>query len=116
MHLRRGRHWISVFAFVFALLAGGRMFASVTASISGTVKDSSGASVPGATITATNTGTGIAETRTSNAQGFYSFQSLALGTYVVTVTQKGLRSISKRTWFWTSTRPSLWTRPCKWGK
>ena len=91
MHLRRGRHWISVFALVFALLAGGRMFASVTASISGTVKDSSGASVPGATITATNTGTGIAETRTSNAQGFYSFQSLALGTYVVTVTQKGFK-------------------------
>ena len=59
MHLRRGQHWIGVFAFVFALLVSGRMFASVTASISGTVKDSSGASIPGATVTATNTGTGI---------------------------------------------------------
>ena len=91
MHLRRGQHWIGVFAFVFALLVGGRMFASVTASISGTVKDSSGASIPGATVTATNTGTGISETRTSNGQGFFSFQSLALGTYVVTVTQKGFK-------------------------
>jgi hypothetical protein len=72
MYLRRGQHWIGVFAFVFALLVGGRMFAGVTAGISGTVKDSSGASIPGAIVTATNTGTGIAETRTSNAQGFYS--------------------------------------------
>src|SRR5580658_8447051 len=91
MYLRRGQLWIGVFAFVFALLVVGRTFASVTASISGTVKDSSGASIPGATVTATNTGTGISETRTSNGQGFFSFQSLALGTYVVTVTQKGFK-------------------------
>jgi hypothetical protein len=91
MHLRRGQHWIGIFAFFFALLVNGRMFAGVTASISGTVKDSSGASIPGATVTATNTGTGISETRTTNTQGFYSFQSLALGTYVVTVTQKGFK-------------------------
>src|ERR1700691_3238891 len=91
MYLRRGQHCIRVFAFVFALFVGGRTFASVTASISGTVKDSSGASIPGATVTAANAGTGITETRTSNGQGFFSFQSLALGTYVVTVTQKGFK-------------------------
>jgi hypothetical protein len=51
MHLRRGQHWIGIFAFFFALLVNGRMFAGVTASISGTVKDSSGASIPGATVT-----------------------------------------------------------------
>ena len=91
MHLGRGHYWIGVFVFVFALLVGGRTFASVTASISGTVKDSSGASIPGATVTVANSGTGITETRTSNGQGFFSFQSLALGTYVVTVTQKGFK-------------------------
>jgi hypothetical protein len=91
MHLQRGRHCISVFAFVFALLVSGQVFASVTASISGTVKDASGASIPGATVTATNTGTGIAETRITNGQGFYSFQTLPLGTYVLTVAQKGFK-------------------------
>ena len=61
MYLQKSRYWIVVFTFVFALLLGGRMFASVTASISGTVKDASGASIPGATVTATDTGTGIAK-------------------------------------------------------
>src|SRR5580692_12521184 len=91
MHLRRGQNWIGVFALVFALLVSGRLFASVTASISGTVKDASGASIAGATVTATNTGTGIAETRTTNGQGFYSFQLLPLGTYVLTVEQTGFK-------------------------
>ncbi len=91
MYLQKSLYWIVVFSFVFALLPGGPMFASVTASISGTVKDSTGASIPGATVTATDTGTGISQTRTTNAQGFYSFQELPLGSYVVTVEQKGFK-------------------------
>jgi len=91
MYLQKSLYWIVVFAFVFALLLGGRTFASVTASISGTVKDATGASIPGATVTATDTGTGISQTRTTNAQGFYSFQELPLGSYVVTVEQKGFK-------------------------
>jgi hypothetical protein len=91
MYLQKSLYWIVVFAFVFALLPGGPVFASVTASISGTVKDSTGASIPGATVTATDTGTGISQTRTTNAQGFYSFQELPLGSYVVTVEQKGFK-------------------------
>ncbi len=74
------------------LLICGQMFAGVTASISGTVKDPSGASVAGATVTATNVDTGIAETQTTNAQGFYSFQSLPLGKYAVEVQQKGFKT------------------------
>jgi hypothetical protein len=91
MHLQKSLYWIVVFAFLLALLPGKRMSASVTASISGTVKDSTGASLPGATVTATDTGTGISQTRTTNAQGFYSFQELPLGSYVVTVEQKGFK-------------------------
>jgi hypothetical protein len=91
MYLQKSLYWIVVFAFVFALLPGAPMFASVTASISGTVKDATGASLPGATVTATDTGTGIRQTRTTNAQGFYSFQELPLGSYVVTVEQKGFK-------------------------
>jgi hypothetical protein len=91
MYLQKSLYWIVVFAFVFALLPGGRMFASVTASISGTVKDATGASIPGATVTATDTGTGISQTRATNAQGFYSFQELPLGSYIVTVQQKGFK-------------------------
>jgi hypothetical protein len=78
--------------FVFALLICGQLFAGVTASISGTVKDASGASVPGATVTATNTDTGVSETQTSNAQGYYSFQSLPLGKYTIEFQQKGFKA------------------------
>ena len=116
MHLPRGRHWLSVFAFILSLLVSQQLFASVTASISGTVKDASGASIPGATMTATNTGTGIAETRITNGQGFYSFQTLALGTYILTVAQKGFKEYQQNDLVLDVNQPSPWTQRCKWGR
>jgi hypothetical protein len=80
--------WLSV----FVLLLCGQLFGGVTASISGTVKDASGAAISGATVTATNVGTGIASTQTSNGQGFFSFQSLPLGQYTVEVRQSGFKT------------------------
>jgi hypothetical protein len=77
----------------FALfVAGDSAFAGVTASISGTVKDSSGAIVSGADVTATNTDTGIAQSQHTNSQGYYSFQSLPLGHYEVQVEQTGFKT------------------------
>ncbi len=73
-------------------LFGGRAVASVTASISGTVKDSTGAVLVGATVTATNTETNIADTRRTNSQGYYSFQSLPLGQYSTKVEQDGFKA------------------------
>ncbi len=68
------------------------MLASDTASISGTVTDPSGAVVAGATVTATNIATGVATTQTTNAQGYYSFQALPLGTYSVGVGKTGFKA------------------------
>jgi hypothetical protein len=73
------------------LLIGGRAFAGVTASISGTVKDATGAAVVGAKVTATNTETSIASAQPTNGQGFYSFQSLPLGHYDIEVQQTGFK-------------------------
>jgi len=73
------------------LLIGGRAFAGVTASISGTVKDTTGAAVVGAKVTATNTETSIASSQPTNGQGFYSFQSLPLGHYDIEVQQTGFK-------------------------
>jgi hypothetical protein len=77
---------------LLALLAAGLTYAGVTASLSGTVTDTTGAAIVGATVTATNVDTGIATTQQTNAQGFYSFQSLALGKYNVGVEQKGFKA------------------------
>ena len=79
-------------SFLIVLVTAALAYAGVTASISGTVTDSTGAAVAGATVTATNVGTGVAATQQTNGQGFYSFQSLPLGTYTIEVVQKGFKS------------------------
>jgi hypothetical protein len=56
------------------------------ASIRGTVTDPSGAAIPGAAVTATDTDTGIQTKTTSNQDGIYVFPKLAVGHYRVTVT------------------------------
>jgi hypothetical protein len=56
--------------FMILLSAIGVVFAGVTASISGTVTDSSGAAIVGATVTAANIDTGVAATQQTNGQGF----------------------------------------------
>jgi hypothetical protein len=51
--------------------------------VQGTVTDSSDASVPGATITLRNNGTGVSATRTSGPNGAYLFDNVEPGTYTV---------------------------------
>ena len=79
----------------FVLLPCHILFASVSASISGTVSDPSGAVIAGATVTASNVDTGVALTQTTNAQGFYSFQELPLGTYTISVQQSGFKAYAQ---------------------
>lgn len=63
-----------------------------TGDIVGTVTDASGGALPGATVTATNTGTGEVRTVQTSSSGDYSFTLLQLGTYSVAVRQKASRS------------------------
>jgi carboxypeptidase family protein len=63
-------------------------------SISGTVTDPSGASVAGAPVTITNTGTGHVINLTSNSSGGYNSGPLAPGQYTVKVTAKGFQTVS----------------------
>src|SRR5712692_8517035 len=92
MHVTGWSRYQGILIFALVLLLCGQLFAGVTASISGTVKDPSGATITGATVTATNTDTGIAQTQKTNAAGFYSFQSLPLGHYDVQVEQTGFKT------------------------
>ncbi|HEY0703204.1 MAG TPA: carboxypeptidase regulatory-like domain-containing protein [Candidatus Acidoferrales bacterium] len=81
-----------ILALVLALTTAVSLFAGVTASISGTVTDPSGATVPGASVTATNVDTGVVTTLSTNGAGFYSFQALPLGTYTIGVSQSGFKA------------------------
>src|SRR5437867_4252463 len=65
--------------------------ASITGSISGTVTDPTGSVIPGASVTAHNTETGIDTTTQTNAQGFYSFPALPIGKYEVSIKATGFK-------------------------
>jgi hypothetical protein len=79
---------------VLALLAYcslGISAQSIVGRISGTVKDSSGAVVPNATITATNTATNLARTAITDEDGFYTLTNLPVGTYNVAVERENFK-------------------------
>lgn len=59
--------------------------------ITGFVQDQSGAVVPGATVTTTNTQTRFSRTAVTDARGYYVFPSLAPGTYDVEVELQGFK-------------------------
>jgi hypothetical protein len=60
-----------------------------TASINGTVTDASGAIVPLATVTATNTATNIARSTETGSSGVYSLTDLVAGPYDLTIEKSG---------------------------
>src|SRR6266850_1241493 len=64
---------------------------TINATLGGTVGDATGALIPGVTITATNTGTGIVNTLVTNESGAYNFASLQPGTYKVTAELPGFQ-------------------------
>jgi hypothetical protein len=77
----------------FVLFASTPLFSqSSNGTISGTVADSTGAIVPGVTVTATNNATGVVTTGLSNDAGVYNFASLQPGTYRVSATIPGFRT------------------------
>jgi hypothetical protein len=74
------------------LLFGASSFAqTATGSITGTVVDPTQASVNGATVTLTNSGTSEVRTTQTNNLGYYSFQLLPPATYKLEVTSPGFQ-------------------------
>src|SRR3984885_5276188 len=63
--------------------------------IKGTVTDSTGAVVPGATVTATSTTTGVKFTRTTSDAGEFDLTPLNNDIYTVTTTAKGFQTLTQ---------------------
>lgn len=78
-------------AFTFCFVALPKSLAQTggAGAITGTVTDQTGASVPNATVTATNVNTAVETTRPTSSGGIYDVSPLIPGTYTVTVTAKG---------------------------
>ena len=75
--------------FLLGELALGQV---TTGTISGTIRDTTGAVVPSATVTATNIETGIARTVASNSQGRYQLPNLPVGSYQLQAEMTGFQT------------------------
>jgi hypothetical protein len=73
---------------VFSLPALGQ---KITGDIEGNVKDSSGAVLAGATVTAQNVDTGVSRAATASNSGIFTIPDLPIGTYKVSVTAAGFK-------------------------
>ena len=87
---------------------------SATATILGTVTDTSGAAIPNAAVQVQNTGTGITESTVSVGQGRFRVPDLAVGDYQVRASKMGFSTgvhsgitltVGAKAW-WTSRCPS----------
>jgi hypothetical protein len=101
--LRRGTSMIRAFSGLFVLLTAIALLWSSSASaqlagkgeIKGTVTDTTGAVVPGATVTATSTTQGTTFTRTTSSAGEFDLSPLNNDIYKVTVTAKGFETLTQ---------------------
>lgn len=60
-----------------------------TASLGGTVRDSSGAGIPEATVSVLNVGTGFTQELLTGANGAFLFSRLPIGTYLLRIEKQG---------------------------
>jgi carboxypeptidase family protein/TonB-dependent receptor-like protein len=85
------------FAIAACLLFAALSFAQLpTAKIVGTVKDSSGASVPGAMVKVTNVDTNVTRTLTTDSDGSYNALELPTGNYQIEVTANGFKTAIRK--------------------
>lgn len=80
---------------IFAILTFGLSLTlsgqTSTTQLGGTVTDSSGATIPNASVSATNEATGIKYSQTTTASGLYAFPSIPAGSYTLQVEGKGFK-------------------------
>src|SRR6266566_5072305 len=77
---------------ILSILTCGNMWAQATAQISGAVRDQSGAVLPGAEVTATQTDTAVSRKTITNETGYYVLPNLPLGPYRLEASLPGFRT------------------------
>lgn len=86
----RTRLILGIFLFMAASVG---VAAQSTVNVNGTVTDQTGAPVAGATVTATNEGTGIKSSAPTNAEGLYVIAGIPAGFYDVQASQTGFATV-----------------------
>ena len=96
MHQRNWRLKLFLSSLIAVVLTAGLAVAPVHAqtlygTIAGTVTDSSGANIPGATVTITNENTGLAMSTVTDETGTYTIRNVAGGTYTLKASLQGFK-------------------------
>lgn len=94
MKTKQMRNWVMVLLIVL-LAATVCLAQSDTARLQGTVTDSQGNAVLGATVNVTSVETGRLSTATTNELGYYTVTALPPGNYRVDIAQKGFKKVSR---------------------
>src|SRR6266699_3929198 len=81
--------------FLFVLGSFSVLWAQGTAQISGTVKDQTGAVLPGVQVTATQTATSLARSVVTDETGSYVLPNLPVGPYKLEATLPGFRTFAQ---------------------
>jgi len=85
---------VSLLLLFFVSAASSGNAQSTFGSILGTVRDASGAVIPGATVIATNKGTNAQRTVTSDGSGDFTLSNIDIGIYSVIITATGFEKYS----------------------
>jgi len=96
MNSRLSAKWITGPLMTACLLAASAFGQSTTGSISGTVKDSSGAPIPGATVTVTNPENSVSQQAMTEEDGVFVAPQLPPGTYTISVEKAGFKKLEKK--------------------
>ncbi|HVD77903.1 MAG TPA: carboxypeptidase-like regulatory domain-containing protein [Vicinamibacteria bacterium] len=83
---------IACLAILFTLIGIPSFAQKITATIRGTVTDTTGGVVPGANVTVRGEDTGVTRSTVTNSSGVYSFPELQVGTYTVEVAISGFKT------------------------
>ena len=92
---RHALQLLAVFCLALLLPPGTAIAQSAFGLISGSVTDEQDASIPGATVTVINEGTGTRQTTQTNASGYFVFPALLPATYTVTAEKQGFKKLEK---------------------
>ena len=84
--------WLILLVITLMASLGAMAQLSGKGAITGTVSDKTGAVIPGASVVALNTATGIKTTTTTTGAGDYNFSNLDPGIYTVTTSSKGFET------------------------
>ena len=93
MNYAKNHSFIALFVLLAILVPFAAFAQSSTGSVSGNATDANGGALPGVTVTATNTATGVARTVVTNGVGHYEIPLLSPGVYRVVGELSGFQQV-----------------------